>query len=45
MIYLVVGQLTICAHDKIEMFDVYKALQLVVVYEDLSAITMIDLEV
>ncbi|XP_049381355.1 uncharacterized protein LOC125845910 [Solanum stenotomum] len=31
------------AHDKVEVFDVYKALKLPAVYEELSEITVIDL--
>ncbi|KAH0636431.1 hypothetical protein KY290_036875 [Solanum tuberosum] len=31
-------------HDKVEVFDVYKALKLPAVYEELSAITVIHLE-
>ncbi|XP_015162332.1 uncharacterized protein [Solanum tuberosum] len=38
------GKLTMRAHDKVEVFDVYKALKLPGVYEELSAITVIDLE-
>lgn len=37
-------QLNMWAHDKVEVFDVYKAMKLPVVYEELSAITVIDLE-
>jgi len=37
------GQPTMRAHDKVEVFDVYKALKFPVVYEELLAITMIDL--
>ncbi|XP_015167016.1 uncharacterized protein [Solanum tuberosum] len=44
MIDVTVGQLTMRAHDKVEVFDVYKALKFPVVYEELSAITVIDLE-
>ncbi|KAK4721372.1 hypothetical protein R3W88_011605 [Solanum pinnatisectum] len=44
MIDVAVGQLTILEHDKVEVFDVYKALKLLDVYEELSAITVIDLE-
>ena len=44
MINVVAGQLTMRAHDKVEVFDVYKALKLPSVYEELPAITVIDLE-
>ncbi|XP_049360466.1 uncharacterized protein LOC125825176 [Solanum verrucosum] len=44
MIDVAVGQLTMRAHDKVEVFDVYTALKLSVVYEELSVITVIDLE-
>ncbi|KAK4737190.1 hypothetical protein R3W88_000887 [Solanum pinnatisectum] len=44
MIDVAAGQLTMRAHDKVEVFDVYKALKLPAVYEELSAIIMIDLE-
>ncbi|XP_015168628.1 uncharacterized protein [Solanum tuberosum] len=37
-------QLTMWAHDKMEVFDVYKVLKLPAIYEELSAITVIDLE-
>ncbi|XP_049373451.1 uncharacterized protein LOC125838435 [Solanum verrucosum] len=45
LIDVVVGQLTMRAHDKVEVFDVYRALKLPSVYEELSAITVIDLAV
>lgn len=32
------------AHDKVEVFDVYKALKMPNVYEEKSAIIVIDLE-
>ncbi|XP_049345100.1 uncharacterized protein LOC125809545 [Solanum verrucosum] len=44
MIDRAAGQLTMWAHDKVEVFDVYKALKLPAVYEELSSITVIDLE-
>ncbi|KAK4729591.1 hypothetical protein R3W88_022579 [Solanum pinnatisectum] len=44
MIDVAAGQLTMRAHDKVEVFDVYKALKLLAMYEELSAITVIDLE-
>lgn len=33
------------AHDKVEVFDFYHALKLLIVYEELSTITVIDEEV
>ncbi|XP_055824436.1 uncharacterized protein LOC129892957 [Solanum dulcamara] len=45
LIDVVVGRLTMRAHDKVEVFDVYHVLKLPVVYEKLSAITIIDEEV
>ena len=39
------GQLTMRAHDKVEVFDVYRALKMPPVYEELSSITVVDLEV
>ncbi|XP_015158219.1 uncharacterized protein [Solanum tuberosum] len=44
MIDVAARQLTMRAHDKVEVFDMYKALNLPVVYEELSAIIVIDLE-
>ncbi|XP_015164041.1 uncharacterized protein [Solanum tuberosum] len=44
MIDVAVGQLTMRAHDKVEVFDVYKALKLPAVYNELSSITAINLE-
>ncbi|KAK4726849.1 hypothetical protein R3W88_031766 [Solanum pinnatisectum] len=44
MIDVAAGQLTMQAHDKVYVFDVYKELKLPDVYEELSAITVIDLE-
>ncbi|KAK4706456.1 hypothetical protein R3W88_033992 [Solanum pinnatisectum] len=44
MIDVAAGQLTMQAHDKVEVFDVYKALKLTAVYEELFPITVIDLE-
>ncbi|XP_049368193.1 uncharacterized protein LOC125833085 [Solanum verrucosum] len=38
------GQLTMQALDKVEVFDMYKALMLPAVYEELSTMTVIDLE-
>ncbi|WMV38311.1 hypothetical protein MTR67_031696 [Solanum verrucosum] len=42
---VVVEQLTIRAHDKVQVFDVYRAMKMLVIYEDLSVITVIDLVV
>lgn len=44
MINVIVEWLTIRAHNKVEFFDVYKALKLPVVYEDLVAIIVLDIE-
>lgn len=44
MIDVATGQLTMRAHDKVEVFDVYKALKVPPVYEELSSITVIDIE-
>lgn len=44
MIYVVASQLTMQAHDKVEEFDVYKALKLPTVYKELSVVTVINLE-
>ncbi|XP_049364731.1 uncharacterized protein LOC125829559 [Solanum verrucosum] len=44
MIDIAAGQLTMRDHDKVEVFDVYKALKLPVVYGKLSTITVIDLK-
>ncbi|XP_015162851.1 uncharacterized protein [Solanum tuberosum] len=44
MIDVAAAQLTMRSHDKVEVFDVYKALKLPVVYEELSSITAIHLE-
>ncbi|KAK4706432.1 hypothetical protein R3W88_033999 [Solanum pinnatisectum] len=44
MIDVAAGQLIMQAHDKVEVFDVYKGLKLPVMYEELTAITVIDLE-
>ena len=37
------GKLTMRAHDKVEVFDVYRTLKLLEIYKNLSAITAIDL--
>ena len=42
MIDVAAGQLTIRAHDKVEMFDVYRALKLPSSYEELYVITVVD---
>ncbi|XP_015167843.1 uncharacterized protein [Solanum tuberosum] len=36
------GQLTMRAHDKVEVFDVYRALKFPSIYEELSVITVVD---
>ncbi|KAK4718050.1 hypothetical protein R3W88_016388 [Solanum pinnatisectum] len=45
LIYVAVGQLTMRAHDKVEVFDVYRALKLPFIYEELSTITIVDHDV
>lgn len=35
-----IGKLTMRAHDKVEVFDIYKAMKLSSIYEELSAITI-----
>ncbi|XP_049344024.1 uncharacterized protein LOC125808353 [Solanum verrucosum] len=42
LIDVTAGQLTMRAHDKVEVFDVYRALKLPSIYEELSVITVID---
>ncbi|KAH0769058.1 hypothetical protein KY290_013039 [Solanum tuberosum] len=42
LIDVVAGKLTMRAHDKVEVFDIYKAMKLPALYEELSAITVID---
>jgi len=42
LIDVAAGRLTMRAHDKVEVFDVYKAMKLPAIYEELSAITVID---
>lgn len=44
LIDVVIGQLTMQAHDKVEVFDVYRAMKFLAIYEELSSITVIDLE-
>lgn len=45
LIDVVAGQLTMRAHNKVEVFDIYRALKLPSVYEEMSAITVVDLAV
>lgn len=45
MIDVAVGQLTMSAHDNVEIFDVYKALKMPTAYKEFSAITIIYLYV
>ena len=42
LIDVAAGQLTMRPHDKVEVFDVYRALKLPSIYEELSAITVVD---
>ncbi|XP_015162889.1 uncharacterized protein [Solanum tuberosum] len=42
LIDVAIGQLTMKAHDKVEVFDVYRALKLPSIYEELSSITVVD---
>ena len=44
MIDVATGKLTMRGHDKVEVFDWYKASKMPAVYEELSSITVIDLE-
>lgn len=44
MINVVAGKHCMRDHDKIEVFDVHKALKIPPLYEEFSAIIMIDLE-
>ncbi|XP_049397287.1 uncharacterized protein LOC125861430 [Solanum stenotomum] len=39
------GELTMRAHDKVEVFDVYRSMELPSVYEELSTLTVVDLAV
>lgn len=41
---VVVGQLTMLAYDKVEVFDVYKEINLLDIYAELSTIIVIDFE-
>ena len=36
------GKMTMRAHDKVEVFDLYKALKLPAIYKELSSISVID---
>ncbi|XP_055835225.1 uncharacterized protein LOC129903704 [Solanum dulcamara] len=45
LIDVAVSRLTMSAYEKVEVFDVYQALKLPVVYEELFVITVIDKEV
>ncbi|XP_055800390.1 uncharacterized protein LOC129869807 [Solanum dulcamara] len=45
LINVAAGRLTMRAHDKVEVFDVYHALKLPAIYEELSAVTIIDEEI
>ncbi|XP_055821975.1 uncharacterized protein LOC129890445 [Solanum dulcamara] len=45
LIDVAAGRLTMRAHDKVEVFDVYHALKLPIIYEELSAVTIIDEEI
>ena len=42
LIDVATGQLTMREHDKVEVFDVYCALKLPFIYEELSNITVVD---
>ncbi|KAK4716340.1 hypothetical protein R3W88_014678 [Solanum pinnatisectum] len=42
LIDVAAGQLTMRAHDKVEVFDVYRALKLPSIYEELSAIIVVN---
>lgn len=44
LIYVATGQLTMREDDKVEVFDVYKAIKLSTIYEELSTIMVINLE-
>ncbi|XP_015169787.1 uncharacterized protein [Solanum tuberosum] len=44
LIDVAAGRLTMRAHDKVEVFDVYKAMKLPAIYDKLLAITVIDEE-
>ncbi|XP_055826266.1 uncharacterized protein LOC129894598 [Solanum dulcamara] len=45
LIDVAAGRLTMRAHDKVKVFDVYHALKLSAIYEELSVVTIIDEEV
>lgn len=38
------GQLTMRGHDRFKVFDMYKEMKLPTIYEELSTITVIDLD-
>ncbi|XP_059277615.1 uncharacterized protein LOC132031693 [Lycium ferocissimum] len=42
LIDVAAGQLTMRVHDKVEVFNVYKALKMPAIYEELSAITVLN---
>lgn len=42
LIDVAAGQITMWAHDKVEVFYVYKAFKLLAAYEDLATITVLD---
>ncbi|XP_060202721.1 uncharacterized protein LOC132631138 [Lycium barbarum] len=42
LIDVAVGQLTMRVHDKVEVFNVYQALKMHAIYEELSAITVLN---
>ncbi|KAH0743164.1 hypothetical protein KY290_031157 [Solanum tuberosum] len=44
LINVAVSRMTMRAHDKVEVFDMYKAMKLPTIYEELLAITIIDEE-
>lgn len=44
LINVVIEKLTMWAHGKVKVFNVYKAIKFPVIYEELSTIKVIDLE-
>lgn len=44
MIDVAAGQLTMRAHYKVEVLDMYKALKMPSIYKEFRAITVIDIE-
>lgn len=42
LIDIAVGRLTMCAHDKVKVCDVYQTLKLSTVYEDFVTIIVLD---